>query len=149
MPDPTAADYCRFAGSRLVEARDKFQTAVTMDYDDHIGEIAKVASLVWDAAIDVLSALALLDGEAVTGVSSRMRQYAKRKYQAIVDQSWTHLARLHNFQHKPNLPETEFRTELYYTGLMLEIFNLQLPQPMQIAADGFTWLSANPPQPNI
>ena len=148
MPDPTAADYCRFAGSRLVEAREKFQTAVAMGYDDHIGEIAKVASLVWDAAIDILSALALLDREAVTGVSSRMRQYAKDKLQAIVNQSWTHLARLHNFQHKPNLTESEFRVELRYTGLMLEIFNLQLPQSMQIAGDNLAWLSANPPQPN-
>ena len=61
---------------------------------------------------------------------------------------WRHLGRLHNFQHKPNLLEIEFRIELRYTGLMLEIFNLQLPQPMQLPADSLTWLTANPPQPN-
>ena len=148
MPDPTAAEYCRFAGSRLLEAWDKFGRAVALDYDDHIGEVAKSASLIWDAAIDLLSALALLHNSRVTGVSSDMRQYASRTYQVIYDAYWRHLARLHNFQHKPNLPESEFRSELYYTGIMLDIFNTQLPQPMQLAADSLIWLTAAANQPN-
>ena len=148
MPDPTAADYCRFALSRLTEARCKFQNVLTLGYEDNIGEVAKVASLVWDAAIDILSALALVGGEDATGVSSDMRQYARRNFRTIAFHYWRNLARLHNFQHKPNLLESEFRIELRYTGLMLEIFNLQLPQPMQLPADSLTWLTANPPQPN-
>ena len=148
MPDPTAAEYCRFAGSRLLEARDKFQNAVALDYDDYIGEAAKSASLVWDAAVDLLSALALLHNSRVTGVSSDMRQYAKAAYEVIFDAYWGHLARLHNFQHKPNLAENEFRLELYYTGVMLGFFNTQLPPPMQLAADSLIWLTANANQPN-
>ena len=148
MPDPTAADYCRFAGSRLAEARDKFQRAVSLSYADNIGEVAKVASLVWDAAIDILSALALLDGEGATGVSSDMRRYARRNFPNITSHYWSDLARLHNFQHKPNMSENEFRLELYYTGAMLEFFNAQLPPPMQLAADSLIWLTSTANQPN-
>ena len=149
MTNPTPADYCQFADSRLGEARDKLQRAVALRYEDNIGEVAKVASLVWDAAIDILSALALLDGENVTGVSSDMRQYARYSSRTIAFHYWRHLARLHNFQHKPNLPERAFRLELYYTGMMLESFNLQLPQPMQLTTDRFAWLTASANQPNI
>ena len=148
MPDPTAAEYCRFAGSRLTEARDKFQRAVVLGYVDNIGEVAKVASLVWDTAIDILSALALLDGETVTGVSADMRRYARRNFPNITFHHWRNVARLHNFQHKPNLPESEFRSELYYTGIMLDIFNTQLPQPMHLAANSLIWLTAAANQPN-
>ena len=77
-----------------------------------------------------------------------MRQYARRNFRTIAFHYWRNLARLHNFQHKPNLPESEFRAELYYTGLMLEIFNIQLPQPMQLAADSIVWLTATTNQPN-
>ena len=148
MPDPTEADYCRFAGSRLTEARDKLQNAVALGYDDHIGEVAKSASLVWDAAIDLISALASLNNSRVTGVSSDMRQYAKNEHEIIFDAHWRHLARLHNFQHKPNLLENEFRLELYYTGMMLDYFNNQLPPPMQLAAYSLIWLTAAANQPN-
>lgn len=148
MPDPTAAEYCRFAGSRLLEARDKFQSAVALDYDRCIGAAAKSASLVWDAAVDLLSALALLHNSRVTGVSSDMRQYAKTAYKVIFDAYWRHLARLHNFQHKPNMAENEFRLGLYYTGVMLEIFNTQLPAEMQIAADSLIWLTSTSNQPS-
>ena len=120
MPDPIATEYCRFAESRLSEAGDKFVKAVALDYQGNIGEAAKVASLVWDTAIDILSALALLDGETVTGVSADMRRYARRNFPNITFHHWRNLARLHNFQHKPNLPESEFRSELYYTGIMLD-----------------------------
>ena len=149
MPDPTAAGYCRFAGSRLTEAQDKFQRAVVLGYVDNIGEVAKVTSLVWDAAIDILSALSLLDGENATGVSSDLRQYARRNFRHITSRYWRNLARLHNFQHKPNLPENELRPELYYTGIMLDIFNTQLPQPMHLAADSLIWLTAAANQPNL
>ena len=148
MPDPVAADYCQFAESRLTEARDKLQRAAFLGYEDNIGEVAKAASLVWDAAIDILSALALLNGENVTGVSSDMRQYARYNLPFIAFRYWRNLARLHNFQHKPNLPQDEFRSELYYTGIMLETYNVQLPLPMQIAAASLAWLTASANQPN-
>ncbi len=148
MPDPTAAEYCRLAGSRLTEARDKFERAIVLGYVDNIGEVAKVASLVWDAAIDILSALALSDGENATGVSSDLRQYARHNYPHTTFRYWRNLARLHNFQHKPNLPENELRSELYYTGIVLDFFNTQLPQPMRLVADSLIWVTSTANQPN-
>ena len=132
----------------MTEARDKFQRAVVLGYAGNIVEVAKVASLIWDAAIDILSALALLDGEDATGRSSNLRQYARRSFPSIARRYWRNLARLHNFQHKPNLLENEFRLELYYTGMMLDYFNNQLPPPMQLAADSLIWLTATVNQPN-
>ena len=148
MPDPTAAEYCRFADSRLTEARDKFQRVVILGYAGNIDEVAKVASLIWDAAIDTLSALTLLDGEDATGRSSDLRQYARRSFPSIAQRYWRNLARLHNFQHKPNLSESEFRLDLYYTGIMLDVFNNQLPPRMQLAADSLIWLTSTANQPN-
>ena len=148
MPDPTASEYCRFATSRLVEGEYKFREAVALNYEDNIGEVAKVASLVWDAAIDMLSALALSNQVEVTGVSSDMRRYARRDFPEIVSQRWHHLARLHNFQHKPNLPEPQFRLELYYVGNMLELFNRRLPRQLRLPVSSFYWFSTNVPQPD-
>ena len=148
MPDPTAAQYCRFADSRLAEAKDKLQSVVALGYNDNIVEAAKIASLVWDAAIDILSALALQDGLEVTGVSSDMRQYARHNLPERLFRNWHHLARLHNFPHKPNLPENEFLAELYYAGNMLASFNGHLPQSMQLSTDRFAWLTASGNQPN-
>ena len=148
MPDPTAAEYCRFADSRLTEARDKFRRAVVLGHVDNIGEMAKVASLVWDAAIDILSALALLVGENPTGVSSDLRRYARHNFPNTTFRYWRNLARLHNFQHKPNLPENEFRAELYFTGIMLDILSNQLPHRMHLAADSLIWLTTTANQPN-
>ena len=153
MPDPTTAEYCRFADSRLTEARDKFQRAVVLGYAGNIVEVAKVASLIWDAAIDLISALASLNGRR-----GCYRQYPRmcvstpktnmKSFPSIARRYWRHLARLHNFQHKPNLLENEFRLELYYTGMMLDYFNNQLPPPMQLAAYSLIWLTAAANQPN-
>ena len=148
MPDPTASDYCRFATSRLVEGENKLREAAALSYDNNMGEVAKVASLVWDAAIDMLSALALLNQVDATGVSSDLRRYARRDFPEIVSQRWHHLARLHNFQHKPNLPEPQFRLELYYVGNMLELFNRRLPQQLRLPLSSFDWFSTNVPRPN-
>lgn len=148
MPDPTAVEYCQFADSRLAEAGDKFQRAVAQDYDANIGEVAKVASLLWDAAIDILSALALLDGMNPTGVSADMRRYARYNLPEGLFRYWRNLARLHNFQHKPNLPEHEFRSELYYTGITLGMFNRRLPPAMQLATDRLAWLTSTANQPS-
>jgi len=149
MPDPTAADYCQFAGSRLADAESQFQMATALEYESNIVGYAKVASLIWDAAIDILSALALLDGVEVTGVSSDMRRYARYNVPESVFRHWRDLARLHNFQHKPNLSHNEFLVELYYTGIMLELFNRRLPQPLRLPVSSFDWFSTNVPQPDI
>ena len=113
MPDTTAAEYCRFTGSRLTEARDKFRRAVVLGCENNIGEVPKVAALVWDAVIDILSAPALLGGGNATGASSDLRPYARHNSPNTTFRYWRNPARLHNVQHKPNLLESEIRPELY------------------------------------
>ena len=104
MLDLTAADYAGFAESRLTRARRRFDLTASQSYAERRGELAQIASLVWDATIDMVSALALLIGVALTGRSSDMTDYAKRRLpDAYVD--WPGPARLHNFQHKPDHPE--------------------------------------------
>ncbi len=103
--------------------------------DRNLGELAKVASLVWDGVMDVLSALTTLDGDIPSGRSSDLRQYARRILTRDEYSLWRDLARLHNFQHKPDHPETVFRASL------LELFNQRLPATLQLPSECWEWLA--------
>ena len=105
MLDLTAADYAGFAESRLMRARGRFDLTASQSYAERRGELAQIASLVWDATIDMASALALLNGVSLTGRSSDISDYAKLRLRDVYVH-WSGPARLHNFQHKPNHPET-------------------------------------------
>jgi len=125
MLDLTAADYAGYAESRLTRARRRFDLTESQSYTERRGELAQIASLVWDATIDMVSALALLNGVALTGRSSDMSDYAKRRLpDAYMD--WPGPARLHNFQHKPNHPETRFQLACRRAGSVLSLLNQQL-----------------------
>ena len=140
MLDLTAADYAGFAESRLTRARRRFDLSASQSYAERRGELAQIASLVWDATIDLVSALALLDGVAVTGRSSDMSDYAKRE-QAGAYLDWPGPARLHNFQHKPNHPEPEFQLACRRASFVLSRLNRRLPVRLQLPADCWEWLA--------
>ena len=140
MLDLTAADYAGFAESRLIRARFSFDSTVSQSYLERRGELAQVASLVWDAAIDLVSALALLDGVALTGRSADMSDYAKSRL-ADVYMSWRGPARLHNFQHKPNHPESEFQSACLEAGDALSLLNQRLPATLQLPSECWEWLA--------
>lgn len=140
MLNLTAADYAGFAESRLTRARRRFDLTVSQSYAARRGELAQIASLVWDATIDLVSALALLDGVAVTGRSSDMSDYAKRgQTGAYLD--WPGPARLHNFQHKPDHPESGFQLACRRAGFVLSRLNQGLPARLQLPADCWEWLA--------
>ena len=141
MLDLTAADYAGFAESRLTRARRRFDLTASQPYVERRGELAQVASLVWDATIDMVSALALLNEEALTGRSSDMSDYAKRQLpKAYID--WSGPARLHNFQHKPDHPEPGFRLACRRAGDASSGLNGQLPAHLQLASECWDWLAA-------
>lgn len=140
MLDLTAADYAGFAESRLTRARRRFDLTTSQSYSERRGELAQIASLVWDATIDIVSALALLDGVTVTGRSSDMSDYAKR-WQAGAYMDWPGLARLHNFQHRPNHPEPEFRLACRRAGITLSLLNQELPLRLQLTSECWEWLA--------
>ena len=142
MPDLTAADYAGFAESRLTRARRRFDLTASQSYAERRGELAQIASMVWDATIDLVSALALLDGVAVTGRSSDMTDYAKRRQpDAYLD--WPGPARLHNFQHKPNHPEPGFQSACLEASGVLSQLNQQLPPRLQLPAECWEWLAGS------
>lgn len=140
-----AAFYCRLAASRLAEAEAKYARATGLPYPDDILELAKTASLVWDAVMDILSALQTQDGREPSGRSSDMRQYARHHLPAAIYDHWSPLALLHNFQHKPTQPIGKFREVLWYSGVMLQLLNACLPTAVQLPSDCFRWmLTASP-----
>ena len=140
-----AALYCRLAASRLAEAEAKHAPATGLPYPDNILELAKVASLVWDAAIDILSALQTEDGAEPSGRSSALRQYARRHLPADLYDRWPQLARLHNFQHKPIMSAAGFLRSLHLSGVMLQLLNARLPPTLQLPSDHFQWMLAASP----
>ena len=140
-----AALFCRLAASRLAEAEAKYARAAGLSYPDDVMELAKLASLVWDAALDILSALQTGDGEEPSGRSSDLRQYARHHLPATIYDQWPQLARLHNFQHKPVLPAAGFLRYLHLSGVMLQLLNDRLPTTLQLPSDRFRWmLTASP-----
>ena len=142
MLDLTASDYAGFAESRLTRARRRFDLTTSQSYPARRGELAQIASLVWDASIDPVSALALLDSAALTGRSSDMSDYAKRRLPEVyVD--WSGPARLHNFQHKPNHPEPEFQSACLETSGVLSQLNLHLPARLQLPSECWEWLAGS------
>ena len=140
-----AALYCRLAASRLAEAEAKHARATVLPYPDDILELAKTASLVWDAAMDILSALQTGDGAEPSGRSSDMRQYARHRLPANIYDHWPRLAGLHNFQHKPTQPISMFREALWYSGVMLQLLNARLQPTLQLPSDHFQWMLAASP----
>ena len=142
MLDLTAADYAGFAESRLTRAQRRFDLTASQSYPARRGELAQIASLVWDATIDLVSAIALLNGVTLTGRSSDMSNYAKRRLSdAYVH--WPGPARMHNFQHKPNQPESEFQSACLETRSVLSQLNRRLPTRLQLPADCWEWLAGS------
>ena len=138
--------YAGYAASRLLEAWERYRRIETQDYADSLGEPAKIAALIWDAAMDILSALALRDGEQLTGKSTGLYRYAKRTSPVETGWYWQYLARLHNFQHKPDQPEPVFREAVHYTGVLLQALNDRLPAEFQLPEPSWSWLApALPP----
>ena len=140
-----AALYCRLAASRLAEAEAKYARAAGLPYPDDAMELAKTASLVWDAALDILSALQTLDGRDQSGRSSDMRQYVRHHLPAGIYDHWPPLVLLHNFQHKPTQPISMYREALRHSGVLIQLLNARLPATLQLPSDRFRWmLTASP-----
>ena len=136
----TPADYAGYAESRLTAAQRRFEATAPQPYAERRGELAQVASLIWDATIDLVSALALLNGVEVSGRSADMSDYAKRRLPDTYDY-WRGPARLHNFQHKPDRPQPEFRESCHDAGTALSLLNAELPAQLQLPAECWEWLA--------
>lgn len=141
MIDLSAAVYCRIAELRLTEARSKCERFVAQDNIEYVASFAQTASLIWDAAMDVLSALVMLEGGEPTGRSSDLRQYVRARLPENHYRYWRRLSLLHNFQHKPNLPEARFRQAIHHSGIFLTLLNERFPSTLQLDPGCFDWLT--------
>ena len=140
--------YIGYARSRLAEAGERYRNIPAQGFEANRGELAKIASMTWDAVIDVLSALALLDNKTLTGRSTDLVRYVKEELGGEIKTLWRAPARLHNFQHKPDHSDPNFRQAVYYTGVLLQMLNERLPAELRLPEMSWSWLlAAALPQP--
>ena len=137
--------YIGYARSRLAEAGARYRNIPAQEFEANRGELAKIASLTWDAVIDVLSALALLDNRTLSGRSTDLVRYAKNELGGEVRSQWWAPARLHNFQHKPDRPEPAFIEAIHFTGILLQLLNARLPAALQLPEPSRSWLALPTP----
>ena len=134
-------NYIGYAQSRLAEAGARYRNIPAQEFEANRGELAKIASLIWDAVIDVLSALTLLDHRTLSGRSTDLVRYAKNELGGEIRSQWWAPARLHNFQHKPDHPEPAFREAVHYTGILLQLLNNRLPATLRLSEPSRSWLA--------
>ena len=136
--------YIGYARSRLAEAGARYRSIPAQEFEANRGELAKIASLIWDAVIDILSALALLDNMSLSGRSTDLVRYAKKELGDTISARWWAAAKLHNFQHKPDQTEPDFRESCHFTGILLQLLNDRLPAALQLPATSRSWLALPP-----
>ncbi len=136
--------YIGYAQSRLTEAGARYQNIPAQGFEANRCELAKIASLTWDAVIDVLSALALLDNRTLSGRSTDLVRYMKNELVGEISSRWWAPAQLHNFQHKPDHPQHDFREACHHTGILLQLLNARLPAALQLPEPSRNWLALSP-----
>ena len=136
--------YIGYARSRLAEAGVRYRNIPAQEFEANRGELAKIASLTWDAVIDVLSTLALLDDRTLSGRSTDLVQYVKKELGDEINGQWWAPAQLHNFQHKPDHPEPAFIEACHHTGILLQLLNARLPAALQLPEPSRSWLALSP-----
>ena len=137
-------NYIGYARSRLDEAGARYRNIPAPEFEANRGELAKIASLIWDAVIDVLSALAMMDNKTLSGRSTDLVRYAKQELGDEISGQWWAPAKLHNFQHKPDHPEPAFQEACHFTGILLQLLNDRLPAALQLPATSRNWLALPP-----
>jgi len=145
MAERAPDDHLRAAMRRLSNAYDLYHQVRSRPYDEVFLELADVAMLVWSAGVDLTSALMLLDGRSALGTSARRREYLTQNLHAAypdkeLRSGWRHLARLHNFQHNLDMPQSQFEVACHGSGgLIVELTEL-LPEGMRLPPESCDWL---------
>ena len=145
MAERTAPDYLLMARRRLDQAADRQSAIQGQTYDAVFAELADLAMLVWSAGIDLLSALMRLDGYTRLSDSNARRRFLYERLDARHPQmrlrnSWSYLAQLHGFHHNADLPEARFLEACLGAGVLLDLLNALLPEPLRLPAASYAWL---------
>lgn len=145
MAERTAPDYLLMARRRLDQAADRQSAIQGQTCDAVFAELADLAMLVWSAGIELLSTLMRLDGYTRLGDSNARRRFLYERLDARHPQmrlrnSWSYLAQLHGFQHNADLPEARFLEACLGAGVLLDLLNALLPEPLRLPAASYAWL---------
>ena len=54
--------------------------------------------------------------------------------------SWSYLAQLHGFHHSADLPEARFLEACLGAGVLLDLLNPLLPEPLRLPPASYAWL---------
>lgn len=138
-------DHLRSAQRRLRNAHDLYRQASGRQYAAAFLEFADVAMLVWSAGIDVISALMLLDGQTNLGTSTNRRNYLRQNLDFAHPHRdlwgrWRYLARLHNFQHNLDMPQSQFEPACRGSGQLIFELNGLLPESLRLSPESYAWL---------
>lgn len=132
--------YRQCALTRLARAEELYRSITPEDRATAFCEMAQVASLIWDAVIDAVTAAYVESGGAPTGRSTEIRVYARNVLPDVYEY-WKGPAWLHNFQHRPHRDSNALSNACRYTARLLTLLNRHLPEPLRLPADSFGWLS--------
>ena len=140
MTEATPQAYRQCALSRLSRAEELFRAIASETRATAFCELAQVASLLWDAVIDAVTAAYVHGGGAPSGRSTEIRAYVKRALPDVYGY-WKGPSWLHNFQHRPYQDISAFNSACRYTSNLLTQLNTRLAESLRLPANSFGWLS--------
>ena len=132
--------YRQCALARLARAEELYRAITPEGRATAFCEMAQVASLVWDAVVDAITAAYAESGGEPSGRSTEIRVYAQNALPDVYGY-WKGPAWLHNFQHRPHQDSSAFSNAFRYTARLLTQLNRYLPEPLRLPTDSFSWLS--------
>ena len=145
MPERHAEDYIRSARRRLRAAAALYGEIGGREYNTVFLQLADVSALLWNAGIDIVSALMVCDGHDRLGTSRNRGRYVNQRLHDTNPRlrlriSWRHFAMLHNFQHNLDLPQERFVDSCQYAAELFGSLNGLLPEILQLPRESFAWL---------
>ena len=145
MPERSTEDHIRSARRRLRAAAISYSEIRDREYSAKFLQLADVSALLWNAGIDVVSALMIGDGHDRLGTSRNRSRYVNQRLHDMNPElrlriTWRYFAMLHNFQHNLDLPQERFAISCQYTAELFGSLNGLLPDTLQLPRESFAWL---------
>ena len=146
MSERTPEEFVRAAEIRLELAASIYERAGHLPFSARNVEMANVATFLWSAGIDMISAHMLLNGETRLGRSVSRRRYLVNQilltnWPVQLQSGWSVLSRLHNFQHNLDMRETAFTTNCRESAFFFAGLNNLLPTHLSLPSGAYAWLA--------
>lgn len=147
MAERAATDFAVAARHRLESAQAFYRAASGATYDGAFAQLGQMASAIWDAVVDLISAVMRQDGMRNLGRSTTRMNYLNDRLTARwanrYEQGYRDgLLMLHSFQHNMDLPERRFGDACRRCAQLVGLLNELLPVNRRLPADAYDWLLA-------